>query len=150
MHLLRFLNSGIIAKVFVRKIGFKLRVMRLNRVESFNTFAVRTTRRRGWPWLAARGSRLRPRPPTRGRLAKANPPCRGGRLQPRPPCKGAAGHLQGAAAPASPQGATASRGGGADRRGGRPLAGRLPTATCSAVAYAGAAATVVQEGEEEG
>ncbi|RWW05119.1 hypothetical protein GW17_00031627 [Ensete ventricosum] len=144
MHLLRFLNSGIIAKVFVRKIGFKLRVMRLNRVESFNTFAVRTTRRRGWPWLAARGSRLRPRPPTRGRLAKANPPLRQPvRGYPRRTCKGRL-------LAASPQGATASRGGGADRRGGRPLAGRLPTATCSAVAYAGAAATVVQEGEEEG
>ncbi|RWW37103.1 hypothetical protein BHE74_00057833 [Ensete ventricosum] len=71
--------------------------MRLNRVESFNAYAARTVRRRGWPWLAARGSRLRPRPPARWRLAMANHPCRGGRLQPRPPFKGAAGHLQGAA-----------------------------------------------------
>ncbi|RWW02029.1 hypothetical protein GW17_00034899 [Ensete ventricosum] len=38
MLLLRFSNSGIRAKVFIRKIGFKLRVMRLNRVESFYTF----------------------------------------------------------------------------------------------------------------
>ncbi|RZS05308.1 hypothetical protein BHM03_00035797 [Ensete ventricosum] len=35
MHPLRFPNSGIKAKVFVRKISFKLRVMRLNRVELF-------------------------------------------------------------------------------------------------------------------
>ncbi|RRT71075.1 hypothetical protein B296_00031472, partial [Ensete ventricosum] len=33
-----FPNSGIRAKVFVQKIGFKLGVMRLNRVESFNAF----------------------------------------------------------------------------------------------------------------
>ncbi|RRT31849.1 hypothetical protein B296_00022968 [Ensete ventricosum] len=38
MHPLRFSNSGIRAKVFVRKIGFKLRVMRLNRIESFYAF----------------------------------------------------------------------------------------------------------------
>ncbi|RWV79933.1 hypothetical protein GW17_00058871 [Ensete ventricosum] len=96
MHPLRFPNSGIRTKVFVRKISFKLRVMRLNRVESFNAFAARKARRRGWLWLAARGSRLRLRPPARGRLATAKPPCRGGWLQPRPPCKGAVGHLQGA------------------------------------------------------
>ncbi|RWV76945.1 hypothetical protein GW17_00062301 [Ensete ventricosum] len=48
MHPLRFPYSGIKAKVFVRKIGFKLRVMRLNHVESFNAFAARTARRRGW------------------------------------------------------------------------------------------------------
>ncbi|RWV98364.1 hypothetical protein GW17_00038796 [Ensete ventricosum] len=35
MHPLRFPNSGIRANVFVRKMGFKLRVMRLNRVELF-------------------------------------------------------------------------------------------------------------------
>ncbi|RWV83917.1 hypothetical protein GW17_00054414 [Ensete ventricosum] len=38
MHPLKFPNSCIRAKVFMRKIGFKLRVMRLNRVESFYTF----------------------------------------------------------------------------------------------------------------
>ncbi|RRT52192.1 hypothetical protein B296_00037534 [Ensete ventricosum] len=38
MHLLRFSNSGIKAKVFVRKISFKLRVMRLNPIESFYAF----------------------------------------------------------------------------------------------------------------
>ncbi|RWW38770.1 hypothetical protein BHE74_00055978 [Ensete ventricosum] len=35
---LRFPNSCLRAKVFMRKIGFKLRVMRLNHVESFYTF----------------------------------------------------------------------------------------------------------------
>ncbi|RRT36701.1 hypothetical protein B296_00039613 [Ensete ventricosum] len=35
---LRFPNSSIKAKVFMRKIGFKLCVMRLNRVESFYAF----------------------------------------------------------------------------------------------------------------
>ncbi|RWV78563.1 hypothetical protein GW17_00060439 [Ensete ventricosum] len=35
MHPLRFPNSGIKGKIFVRKIGFKLYVMRLNRVELF-------------------------------------------------------------------------------------------------------------------
>ncbi|RWV87823.1 hypothetical protein GW17_00050144 [Ensete ventricosum] len=35
---LRFPNSCIRAKVFMRKVGFKLRVMRLNHVESFYTF----------------------------------------------------------------------------------------------------------------
>ncbi|RWV87643.1 hypothetical protein GW17_00050341 [Ensete ventricosum] len=171
MHRCRFPNSGNRAMIFVRKIGFKLCVMRLNRVESFNAFTAITARRRGWPWLAARGNRLRPRPAARVRLATANPPCRGGRLLPRPPCKGAAGHLQGAAARrgnssqgaatrgrsrlrparkrlpmAHPQGVAASRGGSASRRGGRPLVGRLPAATRSAVAYAGAVATAAQEG----
>ncbi|RWV82009.1 hypothetical protein GW17_00056523 [Ensete ventricosum] len=59
MHPLRFPNSGIRAKVFMRKIGFKLRVMRLNRVESFYAFIVRTTRRRGGqPWPAPMQGRL--------------------------------------------------------------------------------------------
>ncbi|RZS14377.1 hypothetical protein BHM03_00046059 [Ensete ventricosum] len=37
MHPLRIPNSGIRAKVFMRKIDFKLRVMRLNHVELFYT-----------------------------------------------------------------------------------------------------------------
>ncbi|RWV99067.1 hypothetical protein GW17_00038050 [Ensete ventricosum] len=83
--------------VFVRKIDFKSCVMRLNRVESFNAFTARTARRRGWPWLAARGSQLRPRPPARGRpvAAKApqqggcRPPARGGRPYGQQPARGA-------------------------------------------------------------
>ncbi|RWV95104.1 hypothetical protein GW17_00042301 [Ensete ventricosum] len=47
MHPLRFPNSGIRAKAFVRKIGFKLRVMRLNHVESFYAFLLRAVARRG-------------------------------------------------------------------------------------------------------
>ncbi|RWV96835.1 hypothetical protein GW17_00040433 [Ensete ventricosum] len=90
--------------------------MRLNRIESFNAFIARTARRRGWSWLAARGSQLRPRPPVRGRLATANLPCRGDRLQPRPPYKGAAGHLQRATARRgnSPQEAAAVQEGDGD------------------------------------
>ncbi|RWV84941.1 hypothetical protein GW17_00053308 [Ensete ventricosum] len=55
MHL-RFPNSGIRAKVFIRKIGFKLRVMRLNRVESFYVlllhFRSKGSEERGWPVTA--------------------------------------------------------------------------------------------------
>ncbi|RWW37644.1 hypothetical protein BHE74_00057211 [Ensete ventricosum] len=70
---LRFPNSGIRAKVFMRKISFKLRVMRLNRVESFYAFllrfAVKTAKRRGsraWPGHLQVGGRLQPRPPCKG------------------------------------------------------------------------------------
>ncbi|RWV97044.1 hypothetical protein GW17_00040195 [Ensete ventricosum] len=62
--------------------------MRLNRVESFNAFTTRTTRRRGWPWLAARGSRLRPRPLARGRLATANLPLQGRSVASKGPLQG--------------------------------------------------------------
>ncbi|RWV88416.1 hypothetical protein GW17_00049494 [Ensete ventricosum] len=41
MHPLRFPNSGIKAKVYMRKISFKLCVIRLNRVESFYAFLLR-------------------------------------------------------------------------------------------------------------
>ncbi|RWW07759.1 hypothetical protein GW17_00028843 [Ensete ventricosum] len=41
MHLLWFPNSGIRAKVFVRKISFKLHVMRLNHIELFYVFLLR-------------------------------------------------------------------------------------------------------------
>ncbi|RRT75836.1 hypothetical protein B296_00005410 [Ensete ventricosum] len=53
MLLLRFPNSGIRAKDFMRKIGFKLRVMRLNRVDYFMhsccVFATRKGAGRPWP-----------------------------------------------------------------------------------------------------
>ncbi|RZR75532.1 hypothetical protein BHM03_00060334 [Ensete ventricosum] len=96
MHPLWFLNSGIRAKVFVRKIGFKLCVMRLNRVESFYVF-LRHFRSEGneeeeQPGMA--------QPPTRGRPAAAKDPLQGGgRLR--------LGLLQGVAARrgSSPQGA---------------------------------------------
>ncbi|RWW61599.1 hypothetical protein BHE74_00031336 [Ensete ventricosum] len=52
---------------------------------------------------------------------------------------------------AHPQGAAASKGGSAGRRGGCPLAGRLPTTTHSVTACVGAATTTMaQEGEGEG
>ncbi|RRT57275.1 hypothetical protein B296_00009440 [Ensete ventricosum] len=51
MHPLRFLKSGIRAKVFMRKIGFKLRVMKLyhenHSTLSCYVFIVKTARRRG-------------------------------------------------------------------------------------------------------
>ncbi|RWV81863.1 hypothetical protein GW17_00056682 [Ensete ventricosum] len=111
--------------------------MSLNRIESFNALTARTTRR-GWPWLATRGSRLWPRPPARGRLATTNPPCRGGPVAAKAP-------LQGGCRPPArggrPQGQQLARGdhAGAAARDDRPLAGRLPTAMRSAVACAGAA-----------
>ncbi|RWV95710.1 hypothetical protein GW17_00041646 [Ensete ventricosum] len=54
MHPLRFPYSDIKAMVFVRKISFKLRVMRLNRIKSFYAFLLRFCRKRseergGWP-----------------------------------------------------------------------------------------------------
>ncbi|RRT42462.1 hypothetical protein B296_00052214 [Ensete ventricosum] len=79
----RFPNSGIKANVFVRKIGFKLRVMGLNRVESFYAFLLRFRSEgspcKGQPGMATtspfdgavdhlqRGDRLQPRPPAKGR-----------------------------------------------------------------------------------
>ncbi|RWV84246.1 hypothetical protein GW17_00054050 [Ensete ventricosum] len=75
MHPLRFPNSGIRAKVFVRKIGFKLRVMILNRVESFYAFLLRFRSEgnkeegsQAWPRLA----------PLQGRPTTAKAPLQGG------------------------------------------------------------------------
>ncbi|RWV79627.1 hypothetical protein GW17_00059208 [Ensete ventricosum] len=78
MHPLRFPNNGIRAKVFVRKISFKLHVMRLNRVESFYAFLlcfrIEGSPCKGQPGMATasplagvaghleRGGRLRPSP----------------------------------------------------------------------------------------
>ncbi|RRT31917.1 hypothetical protein B296_00056686 [Ensete ventricosum] len=63
---LRFPNTSIRAKIFVRKIGFKLRVIRLNRVESFYALLLhfhsegseeegRPTTARPWPGPARMG-----------------------------------------------------------------------------------------------
>ncbi|RWW09120.1 hypothetical protein GW17_00027407 [Ensete ventricosum] len=60
MYPLRFPNNGIRAKVFVRKIYFKLRVMRLNRVELFYAFLLRFHNKRNED----------------GQLATAKPPAR--------------------------------------------------------------------------
>ncbi|RRT75633.1 hypothetical protein B296_00002348 [Ensete ventricosum] len=117
--------------------------MRLNRVESFYAFLLH---------FRNEGSKERGRSTMARPFAKATdhdqPPCRGGRpqsapfrggqLQPRPsagaiackrwlccrwPSEGEALLLV-----AKPQGATASRGGGANRKGGCPLTGWLPAA----------------------
>ncbi|RWW14688.1 hypothetical protein GW17_00021513 [Ensete ventricosum] len=111
---LRFPNSGIRAKVFVRKIGFKLYVMRLNRVESFYAFLLRfrsecreeegrpaTTSPHSGSAARATGCGQGPMPAT----AKA--PCRGSRQHVLPPV-GMAGPYRG----------------GASRRRQRPRPGR--------------------------
>ncbi|RWW40069.1 hypothetical protein BHE74_00054538 [Ensete ventricosum] len=85
----RFPNSGISAKIFVRKISFKLRVMRLNRVELFYAFLLH---------FHSEGSpcKVQPGMTTASPLAGTASHLQGrGRLQPRPPCKGAVGCSQG-------------------------------------------------------
>ncbi|RWV83072.1 hypothetical protein GW17_00055370 [Ensete ventricosum] len=149
MHPVRFPNSGIRAKIFVRKIGFKLRVMRLNRVELFYALVVAIgsesrccLRGRGGHMHAVCMQRwmAMAKPPAgavghslatcKGRSAVARPLARGDRPQEQQPARG--GHLRARSAAASPQGPTgkglppaaipaASRGDGAGRRGGRPL-----------------------------
>ncbi|RZR73220.1 hypothetical protein BHM03_00021591 [Ensete ventricosum] len=93
---LRFPNSGIRAKVFVGKIGFKLRVMRLHRVELFYTFLLRFhsegNEERGWLATA--------KPSARGRSAVAKASCRGSRPW--------LDHLQGWLATARPPGGVAA------------------------------------------
>ncbi|RWV90045.1 hypothetical protein GW17_00047780 [Ensete ventricosum] len=117
--------------------------MKLNYVESFNVFTARTARRRGWLQGAAgcgHGPRARWLPAT----CKGRPPVGATARKGRPPASTVAcGQITGAAAndapardgrqwPARkrlptthPQGAAGSRGGGIDRRGGRPLAAWL-------------------------
>ncbi|RWV82224.1 hypothetical protein GW17_00056293 [Ensete ventricosum] len=76
MHPLRFPNSGIRAKVFVQKIGFKLRVMILNRVESFYAFLLRFCcegSEEGWPAMASHHAG-----PATHSQATAKAPCNGG------------------------------------------------------------------------
>ncbi|RWW60613.1 hypothetical protein BHE74_00032389 [Ensete ventricosum] len=83
MHPLRFPNSGIRANVFVRKIGFKLRVMRLNRVESFYAFLLH---------FCSEGSK------EEGRPATASPhvgPATHGQAAAKAPHKGVGGYGQG-------------------------------------------------------
>ncbi|RZS15271.1 hypothetical protein BHM03_00047083 [Ensete ventricosum] len=81
-HPLRFPNSGIRAKVFVRKIGFKLRVMRLNRIELFYAFLLRFHSKGN----EEEGQQGMARPHARGWPAAAKAPLQwGGRLRPSPP-----------------------------------------------------------------
>ncbi|RWW11221.1 hypothetical protein GW17_00025190 [Ensete ventricosum] len=95
MLLLRFSNSDIRAKVFVRKIDFKLHVMRLNRIEPFCAFLLQfciIRSKEGWLAMA--------RPPA-GVAGHDQAACRGSRLRP--------GLLQGRPNVASPQRATANK-----------------------------------------
>ncbi|RWV80657.1 hypothetical protein GW17_00058033 [Ensete ventricosum] len=77
MHPLRFPNSGIKAKVFVRKIGFKLRVMRLNHVESFYAFLL-YFRNEGSPCKGQLAMAMAS--PLAGAAGYGQPPCKGGQL----------------------------------------------------------------------
>ncbi|RZR99335.1 hypothetical protein BHM03_00028854 [Ensete ventricosum] len=137
MHPLRFPKSGIRAKVFVRKIGFKLRVMRLNRVELFYTLvaAIGSENRR---CLRARGGHMHAVCMQRW-LATARPPV------------GAADHGLATCKGRLPAGATARRGNnpqgvatcGHDQlrpaRKGQPTSAS-PTASRGAALVAGVAA----------
>ncbi|RRT66296.1 hypothetical protein B296_00036466, partial [Ensete ventricosum] len=99
---LKFPNNGIRTKVFMRKIDFKLRVMRLNHIESVYIFLLRfcikhseegavgqATYKGSWPWPD----------PLQGWPAMAKP------LATKAPCKGAIECCQG-----QPIGAVAHRG----------------------------------------
>ncbi|RWW25468.1 hypothetical protein GW17_00010190 [Ensete ventricosum] len=100
---LRFPNSGIRAKVFMQKIGFKLRVMRLNRVKSFYAFLLRFCSKRSEEEDGLLGL-LQGRPTTawplaRGQLVVANVPYKGATR-----CCGQGPLHRGRPAMASPQG----------------------------------------------
>ncbi|RWW45658.1 hypothetical protein BHE74_00048480 [Ensete ventricosum] len=148
MHPLRFPNRGIRAKVIVRKIGLKLRVMRLNRIESFYAFLLHF-RYEGSPCKGQPGMAMAS--PLAGAAGYGKAPCKGGLLPTvcrRSPAanpqgvtdcgfgthrKVACGHRhrpQGLPpARAAANNGNACRGGargGADCRGGRPLAKWLP------------------------
>ncbi|RZS27845.1 hypothetical protein BHM03_00061373, partial [Ensete ventricosum] len=87
---MRFSNSGIRAKVFVRKIGFKLLVMILNRIESFYAFLLRFrsegSKEEGRPATASpMQDRPWPRPPaTRGDRLRLGPTRKGDQWVPMP------------------------------------------------------------------
>ncbi|RWV80826.1 hypothetical protein GW17_00057831 [Ensete ventricosum] len=89
-----FPNSGIKAKVFIRKIGFILCVIILNRVESSYTFLLcfrnEGNEEEGQPGMAW--------PPAKGRSAVSRPTTRGGRPQGQQPTRG--DHPQGQQLPA--------------------------------------------------
>ncbi|RZS26470.1 hypothetical protein BHM03_00059816 [Ensete ventricosum] len=105
MHPLRFLNSGFRAKVFVRIIGFKLRVMRLNRVELFYALvaAIGNESRRS---LWGRGDHMHA-----VCIQSLQGVATRGHGRQRPACKG----LPPAASPAT------NKGDDVGRRGGHPL-----------------------------
>ncbi|RWV96330.1 hypothetical protein GW17_00040973 [Ensete ventricosum] len=101
MHPLKFPNSGIRAKVFVRKIGFKLRVMRLKRVESFYVFLL---------CFCSEGSeegRLATGSPHAGPATHGQAGCKGQLATSKAPYKGAASHGQSPLQGKPPAGAVA-------------------------------------------
>ncbi|RWV85633.1 hypothetical protein GW17_00052559 [Ensete ventricosum] len=122
-----FPNSGIRSKVFVRKIGFKLRVMRLNRVESFYAFLLYFCSERseeGRPTMTmsparvaghgqgpCRGDWLCPRPHAsaaarkRATASRCNRPLRAGRRPRRRPLRGQRQHAREAPTGTTPEGA---------------------------------------------
>ncbi|RWW28814.1 hypothetical protein GW17_00006692 [Ensete ventricosum] len=139
MHPLRFPNSGFKAKVFVRIIGFKLRVMRLNRVELF------------YALVAAIGNKSRRC--LRGRGDHMLAVCIQRWLATARPFAGAIGHGLATCKGRPPAGAAACKGwppagtvgSGQPTRGCRPRLALPPTraatsvarVACSAVVYAG-------------
>ncbi|RRT50193.1 hypothetical protein B296_00004060 [Ensete ventricosum] len=88
MHPLRFPNSGIRAKVFMRKIDFKLHVIRLYCVESFYAFLLRFhSEEEGRPAMANphAGSATHDQADYKGQLAAVKAPCKcGGWPRPKP------------------------------------------------------------------
>ncbi|RWV90886.1 hypothetical protein GW17_00046871 [Ensete ventricosum] len=126
---LRFSGSGIRAMIFVRKIGFKLRVMRLNRARppTRGWSAVARACPQGRPTsLAGASARKGGRRRSWGQHpAGATVACGHTCLQ-RDARKG--GRLQGARKGLSPVASpAASKGDSADHRGGYPLVGWMPT-----------------------
>ncbi|RWW37126.1 hypothetical protein BHE74_00057804 [Ensete ventricosum] len=145
---LRFPNSSITAKVFMQKIGFKLHVLRLNRVESFYAFLL---------YFYSKCSEERRQP------AMANPSA-GVAGHGKAPAKGATGC--GNCPRARPLAAqclterlahkgllptarvTASRGSNVGRRGCRPLVGRLSEGKVCCRLRKGGGSSVVRVREE--
>ncbi|RWW18983.1 hypothetical protein GW17_00016998 [Ensete ventricosum] len=125
MHPLRFPNNGIRVKVFMRKIGFKLHVMRLNHVESFYMFLLR---------FRSKGSEKEGRPaPIQGWLPTTRPwpgPARkGGRHRSwgQQPAGAAIAHGHTSLQRGARRGLPPMTNPTASHRGGCPLAGWLPT-----------------------
>ncbi|RWV86554.1 hypothetical protein GW17_00051545 [Ensete ventricosum] len=96
---LRFPNCGIRAKVFEQKIGFKLRAMRLNRVEIFYAFLLRFYSEAARKGVAGHNqSPLQGKPARKGQLpAGVATPIGGDRLRSGRKCRLPAARLQGAA-----------------------------------------------------
>ncbi|RWW61533.1 hypothetical protein BHE74_00031403 [Ensete ventricosum] len=101
-----FLNNGIRAKVFVRKISFKLRVMRLNRIELFYAFLLcfcnKRSKDRGQPAMARPSTGVvgHGQAPHRDDRLLLSSPTKGRPTATKSPYKGATGCCQGQQPPA--------------------------------------------------